>query len=181
MFTQGKGGILAATMESYTSLCSHERLPLKKKTSEIISLEVKKRETATARDRARGRGIGGHLLTFLRVGGIKALTLMICPSLCVNTQSRSRRTICSAAPNQTLFQSLQQETERKKREEEEFVCWSKQKQVLWSWRHRMYMERQYTFISFLLCTVKINVVKKKKGHLKENLIGNNIIRCCCSQ
>lgn len=52
-----------------------------KKASELISLEMKERDTA----RARGREIGGHLLTFLRVGSIKGLTPVICFSLCVLT------------------------------------------------------------------------------------------------
>ncbi len=48
-----------------------------KKASELISLEMKDREM----DRARGREIGGHLLTFLRAGSIKGSTPVICSSL----------------------------------------------------------------------------------------------------
>lgn len=51
-----------------------------KKASDLISLEMKEKETASAR--ARGREIGGHLLTFLRVGSIKGLMPVICFSAC---------------------------------------------------------------------------------------------------
>lgn len=68
------------------------------KASELISLEMKERDTA----RARGREIGGHLLTFLRVGSIKGLTPVICLSLCVLTCSLGAGMLSASAHwNQT--------------------------------------------------------------------------------
>ena len=54
----------------------------------------RKRETAATRDRARGKETGGHLLTFMRAGGIEACDLLL--ALCVNMQCWSGCTICQS-------------------------------------------------------------------------------------
>lgn len=78
-----------------------------KKASELISLGMKGRETARARAGARGREIGGHLLTFLRVGSIKGSTPVICFSLCVLTRSLGAGVLfADAARNQTFESNL---------------------------------------------------------------------------
>lgn len=58
VFTQGSEGILAVNIKSYTYLCSHERPP--KKASDLISLDMKMRESARERERGIREGRGGR-------------------------------------------------------------------------------------------------------------------------
>lgn len=99
----GKGGTPVANTLIYSIMKDHHQKNKGKKASELISLDMKARETVRARDGGGGREIGGHLLTFLRVGGIKGSTAVICSSLCVLTCSlRAGMLSTSAGWNQTF-------------------------------------------------------------------------------
>lgn len=77
----------------YAAMKDHRKKKIKKikKASELISLNMKEKETVRGRGGVRGRETGRHLLT--SVGGIKGSEPVICLSLCVDMEAPNRQPV----------------------------------------------------------------------------------------